>query len=145
MLKFYDSIFSKHSGCALVKLKDTKTGEIFYGVSKCHEDDMPYVSEYFGCEIAELRAHIKVFKKQKKEIWKEYKACKNIIAAACNMKAFDSDSSTAKAVFHQLNLKEKEYKAICNKIEIFENIIKEKVRQKDHFNEKYLNESNSDN
>lgn len=55
--------YDKNTGISTVTI-DTKIGT-FTGTSKIRKEDLPFESIYFGCQIAEMKAVIKMLKKQK--------------------------------------------------------------------------------
>lgn len=65
-MKIIYSLFDKKTGKSIVKLAD-KRG-VYQGEAKLHPNDKNYISYYTGCDIAEDRAWINFFKKEKRRI-----------------------------------------------------------------------------
>lgn len=101
----------------------------FFGFSTLHPEDEP--SKFFGCKIAEMRATIKALKYElalKKEKCEE---CRKFVNAVSQQKNFDKTSSTAKAMYHQLNIKIKEVNKLIDEINKIQKDIQISIKQRE--------------
>lgn len=69
-IKFMSSSFNKETGISEVVVQN-KYG-MFKGYSKLHPDDIPFASQYTGCNFAEQRAVIKAMKAELKFLKAHY-------------------------------------------------------------------------
>ena len=131
-MQFYNSTTFKDSGLSYVTIK--YKNKFFTGKAKCHKDD-PW-SEITGCRFAEKRAIIKALKdewKQKKEACEE---CRKFVNAVMQYKDFDKESSTAKAMFKQLNCRIKEVNDLADRINSLEFNLRVSATSKEAFERK---------
>lgn len=118
MFKMKMSNYDKESGVSIVVLS-TDLGE-FTGVSRLHEDDRQNASEFFGCEIAELRALIAYTKRQKQITAYQYKAVKDMYINLSQMKEFNKESVEARKIrrkLHELHEEWMQWKKNINSLE----------------------------
>lgn len=62
--RLIEAIFDTNTGTSYVKIS-TKYG-VFDAYAHCANQDKPYMSRYFGCQIAEFKCKIKAYKARKK-------------------------------------------------------------------------------
>ena len=123
----------------IITNKDTKVSEVilehkgkqYSGHAICHPED--YWSNFFGCEIAELRAYIKVLKDKIKTKRTECETIKKFISTIASYKAFNCTSEVAKAMDKQMNIKFKELDILLEKLEKTQNQIETLIKERDKF------------
>ena len=76
---------------------DTYLGK-FLGVSKCHPDDMDYLSNIEGGLYAEWRAVIKFFKAEIRDKKRQLKVLENIIAEMQALTGYNRESREARFI-----------------------------------------------
>ena len=103
MFKLVNAIASQKDGESTVTLK-YKNKE-FTGFANLHPDDE--WSDFFGCEIAEIRAKIYAAKWELQNRRQELKNCQNFIKAVECYADFNPESPTARAMYRQLNQRKK--------------------------------------
>ena len=107
-------------------------GKQFIGVSKCHPDDMDYVSEKSGGYISELRAEKKVLQHIKEnEIKPELILLTHLINNAKRSKHHNKDSYEFKLLLSQKKAKEVELKTIIKDLEEIQHNLKTYIDSKD--------------
>lgn len=112
-MKFIRS-FYEENGHSIVLIKHLK--RLFYGEARVHPDDKEKASEFAGCSYAEDRAMIKALKYERKIAKNEAEICRKFIKACESTKAWDSNSASAKIVYHQLNCRIKKVNQLTDKI-----------------------------
>ena len=123
----------------IITNKDTKVSEVilehkgkqYSGQAICHPED--YWSNFFGFEIAELRAYIKVLKDKIKTKRTECETIKKFIGTIASYKAFNCTSEVAKAMDKQMNIKFKELDILLEKLEKTQNQIETLIKERDKF------------
>lgn len=123
----------------IITNKDTKVSEVilehkgkqYSGQAICHPED--YWSNFFGCEIAELRAYIKVLKDKIKTKRTECETIKKFVGTIASYKAFNHTSEIAKAMDKQMNIKFKELDILLEKLEKTQNQIETLINERDKF------------
>lgn len=65
-MKLTSQNFDKNTGISVVQVQHK--GYKARGIAKVHPNDIEYMSRYAGCRIAELRAFIKIYKQEIREI-----------------------------------------------------------------------------
>ena len=78
------------SGETLCVINDKE--KVYYGIAKCHPEDMDMKSEKTGCFIAEERAKIMMLSHKRDELKIELKALKRYYASISQSKYFDETS-----------------------------------------------------
>lgn len=80
-------------------------GENYYGLAKCNPEDN--YSDFFGYELAENRAYIKLLKAHIKEERKRYKVIEDFVKALKCYKEFNSENDLGKKIFRQLKIQKR--------------------------------------
>lgn len=136
---FVSSVADPVSGESAVMMK---CGDKEYtGKAHIHPDDV--WGELTGCTLAEYRAVIKIFKDELKKQKYEYKILKNFVNAIISYKDFDSNSSSAKKMFRQLNIKEKQVNKIKTAIDDLETILQKMIIEKENVKTKFSDSKDS--
>lgn len=128
-MKYVDIITDKDAKVSEVILKHK--GKQYSGQATCHPED--YWSNFFGCEIAELRAYIKFLKDKIKSKRIECETIKKFVATIASYKAFNHTSEVAKAMDKQMNIKFKELDILLEKLEKTQNQIEMLIDERDKF------------
>lgn len=113
-MKFIESNYSKESHRSYVLLKHL--GQLFLGQAKLSPEDEDIASEYAGCAYAESRAYIKALKYERELAKEEAEVCRKFVKACASHKIWDPNSPTAKAIYHQLNVKIKKVNKLADLI-----------------------------
>ena len=108
-------------------------GEEFIGEARLHPDDKDYYSAIVGGTIAEARATIKALKYELKVKKDLYKTQKNFVKACEQYKNFDKTSSTARAIYRQLNRLRKQIREIQTDIQEITDIIAAGIKKREKF------------
>lgn len=111
-MKFINSSYENGISTVIMEHK----GEYFTGIAKLHPDDIDKASEFAGGDLAESRAVIKALKYERKLLLQEAETCRKFVRACKQQKNWDNDSSTAKSIYHQLNIKIKKVNEITDEI-----------------------------
>ena len=80
--------YNKDTKISTVVIK-TDIGE-FVGESKCHDEDLPFESQYFGCQIAEWKAIRKYCKAKRLIITKQMEALLRFKSRMRETRGYDS-------------------------------------------------------
>lgn len=112
-------------------------GKEYTGKAHLHPDDK--FSNITGCQYAEMRAIVKALKNDLKEARKDYNNCKNFVTSVTQCKIFNNEEKTAKAIFKQLNKKEKVVISLQNAINYYEASIKNMIESQTKLNNKLNN------
>ena len=112
-MKLIDANYDELSGISQVIIEHKN--KQYIGTAHCHSEE-EYPSKFTGCMYAEMRAKIYALKDDKKEAIKEYNVLKNFVKSCTQCKNFDKTSNSAKTMFRQLNLKNKEITLLTTKI-----------------------------
>ena len=128
-MKYVDIITNKDARISEVILEHK--GKQYSGQAICHPED--YWSNFFGCEIAELRAYIKVLKDKIKTKRTECETIKKFVGTIASYKAFNHTSEIAKAMDKQMNIKFKELDILLEKLEKTQNQIESLINERDKF------------
>ena len=131
-MRFLDSGTVKETGYSTVTIKHK--GKEYVGQAKCHPDDI--FSEFTGCRYAQERAEIKALKDEWKQKKHDCDECRKYLIAVSQYAGFDKESSTAKAMFRQLNRRIKEVNKLAEIISQKQFNLQVTIRQQDSFNNK---------
>lgn len=82
-------------------------GRIFSGHAFMHPEDKEKYSYLFGCSLAEMRAVLAAVKNEIYKLRYQIKIKEDFLKTTRNCKNFDKESSTAKTMFHLLNIDKK--------------------------------------
>lgn len=115
------------SGEALCVIKDKE--KVYYGIAKCHPEDMDMKSERTGCFIAEERAKIMMLSHKRDELKIELKALKKYYASMNKSKYFDKTSYPIRRLLDHIS-----------KIEADIVDVKELLQYEKNFLNTYINE-----
>ena len=129
---FYDAFTKKNKLESYAKVKHMD--HIFTGKAVLHPDD-PW-SDFTGCRYAEMRGQIKALKYEYKIKKAKCEECRKFVKAVSQYKNFDKESSTAKAMYRQLNRRIKEVNKIADNITEKELNLKIAIRQQDAVHKK---------
>ena len=132
-MKFINNIYDEETKCSITTVQHF--GRYFEGKAKVSPEE-ENVSELFGGRLSESRAVLHALQYEKQIRFEEYHTISNFVKSCCNTKRFDKDSSSAKTVFHQLNLAEKKYEKVKENIKLLKKAIKEMMDDRDRFFEK---------
>ena len=131
-MRFLDSGTVKETGYSTVIIKHK--GNEYVGQAKCHPDDT--FSEFTGCRYAQERAEINALKDEWKQKKHDCDECRKYLIAVSQYAGFDKESSTAKAMFRQLNRRIKEVNKLAENISQKQFNLQVAIRQQDSFNSK---------
>ena len=131
-MRFLDSSTVEEIGYSTVIIKHK--GNEYVGQAKCHPDDT--FSEFTGCRYAQERAEINALKDEWKQKKHDCDECRKYLIAVSQYTGFDKESSTAKAMFRQLNRRIKEVKKLAEIISQKQFNLQIAIRQQDGFNNK---------
>ena len=131
-MRFLDSGTVKETGYSTVIIEHK--GNKYVGQAKCHPDDT--FSEFTGCRYAQERAEIKALKDEWKQKKHDCDECRKYLIAVSQYAGFDKESSTAKAMFRQLNRRIKEVNKLAEIISQKQFNLQIAIRQQDGFNNK---------
>ena len=131
-MKFLDSGTVKETGYSTVTIKHK--GNEYVGQAKCHPDDT--FSEFTGCRYAQERAEISALKDEWKQKKHDCDECRKYLIAVSQYAGFDKESSTAKAMFRQLNRRIKEVNKLAEIISQKQFNLQVAIKQQDSFNSK---------
>ena len=131
-MRFLDSGTVKETGYSTVVIE--QKGNKSVGQAKCHPDDT--FSEFTGCRYAQERAEIKALKNEWKQKKHDCDECRKYLIAVSQYAGFDKESSTAKAMFRQLNRRIKEVNKLAENISQKQFNLQIAIRQQDGFNSK---------
>ena len=109
---FRDSYYDETSGLSVSIVQHL--GKTFIGEARLHPDDKNKASKFAGCRLAELRAEAKALKYEYNQAKIDSEACRKVMIACTQTKAFDKESNTAKVLFHQVNIKIKKVNRIAD-------------------------------
>lgn len=99
-----DTHAQKYAQYTRVLIRDND-GESYYGFAKCNPEDN--YSDFFGYELAENRAYIKLLKAHIKEERKRYKVIEDFVKALRCYKEFNSENDLEKKIFRQLKIQKR--------------------------------------
>lgn len=116
-------------------------GQYFYGDAITAPDE-PNPSELFGGRLSEARAMLHGFQYENMVRYNEFHTIQNLVNACCQTKKFDKESSSAKVLFHQLNIAEKRYKEAREKVRLTKEGIKRMLDERDKYFEKRAKKDN---
>ena len=131
-MRFLDSGTVKETGYSTVIIKHK--GNEYVGQAKCHPDDT--FSEFTGCRYAQERAEINALKDEWKQKKHDCDECRKYLIAVSQYAGFDKESSTAKAMFRQLNRRIKEVNKLAEIISKKQFNLQVAIKQQDSFNNK---------
>ena len=131
-MRFLDSGTVKETGYSTVIIKHK--GNEYVGQAKCHPDDT--FSEFTGCRYAQERAEINALKDEWKQKKHDCDECRKYLIAVSQYAGFDKESSTAKAMFRQLNRRIKEVNKLAEIISKKQFNLQVAIKQQDSFNSK---------
>ena len=131
-MRFLDSGTAKETSYSTVVI--AHKGNKYVGQAKCHPDDT--FSEFTGCRYAQERAEINALKDEWKQKKHDCDECRKYLIAVSQYAGFDKESSTAKAMFRQLNCRIKEVNKLAEIISQKQFNLQIAIRQQDGFNSK---------
>ena len=131
-MRFLDSGTVKETGYSTVVIEHK--GNKYVGQAKCHPDDT--FSEFTGCRYAQERAEINALKDEWKQKKHDCDECRKYLIAVSQYAGFDKESSTAKAMFRQLNRRIKEVNKLAEIISQRQFNLQVAIKQQDSFNNK---------
>ena len=140
-MRFLDSGTVKETGYSTVIIEHKRNK--YVGQAKCHPDDT--FSEFTGCRYAQERAEIKALKDEWKQKKHNCDECRKYLIAVSQYAGFDKESSTAKAMFRQLNRRIKEVNKLAEVISQRQFNLQVAIKQQDSFNNKIEQMSLNDN
>ena len=137
-IKLLKSYYNKETGESYIAL-NTKYG-IFEGYSKLHEEDKDIVSEYIGCNYAEVKAIIKYEKTKLINKQKKLKTIKILLNEMEKLNGYNKNSIEARYIRKQYYIVKKEVDEQILKIKYLKNSLYKAMNnyreEKDKFEEK---------
>lgn len=131
-IKFIDSMTDLEARESQVVV--SMLGKDYIGSAKCHPEES--WSEFVGCRYAETRAEIAALKDLYRQKKNECDSLKNFVKSLECYKNFDKESSMAKIIYRQLNIRVREVNRLAEEIGTREFNLLVSMRQQDRFNEK---------
>lgn len=127
--------FNEESGISICHIFDKD--EMFIGFAVCHDDDMDFLSERTGLQIAEVRAEIDALKHIRDyELTPALKALKHLQDNMKTSKNYNPKSYEAKMLRRQVCIKENELAAIKQEIIKRKAFLIDYIQQKDELHQK---------
>ena len=128
-MKLIESYFNPTLGKSISVVKHKK--KQYHGYAWVHPEDEEIASKYTGCRYAEMRAEIKALKHEYKKEKQSCEECRKFVKACSQYKNFDKDSSTAKAMYRQLNRRIKRVNQLADEINQKINDLNIAIKQKE--------------
>ena len=128
-MQLIESYFNETLGKSISVVKHRKRQ--YYGYAWVHPEDEKIASKYTGCRYAEMRAEIKALKAEHKREKTACEECRKFVKACSQYKNFDKDSSTAKAMYRQLNRRIKRVNQLADEINKKINDLDIAIKQKE--------------
>ena len=128
-MQLINSGFNEGTGKSTSVIKHKK--KKYYGYAWLHPEDKEIASKYTGCRYAEMRAEIKALKAEHKKEKTACEECRKFAKACSQYKNFDKDSSTAKAMYRQLNRRIKRVNQLADEINQKINDLNIAIKQKE--------------
>ena len=142
-MKLIDAWFEESTGKSYATVEHL--GRRYQGMSKLHPEE-ENASRFTGCRYAEMRAQIKALKFEREIKIQKCDECRKFIKACSQYKGWDKESSTAKAIYTQLNKRIKEVNKLTNEINHLMWDLNIAIKQQESVHKKLAaNKSNSDN
>lgn len=139
-IQYSYSFFDEDSNSYWIEL--TYLGKTYGGTAKLHEEDVSTKSSFFGFEIAELRAKIKVEKSALQTMRNELKTLTQLYNQLTQMREFNPRSCESKAIRKQIAIKESNYQEQKYFIDSLKKEVYNKIRMRDKIKEVYTKEDN---
>lgn len=111
-MKFIDSAYDPNTGMSIVIIQHL--GIKFEGTAKVHPEDKG--SNYFGCQLAEIRAKIKALKYERKLAKQKADDALDFIKSCEGYKKFNKEDDTAKVMYRQINRRIQKVNDLADKI-----------------------------
>jgi hypothetical protein len=128
-MKFISSSYCEKTGISTVTMQHL--GIKFVGTAKLHPDDKENASHFEGCWLAEQRAIILALKYERYMAKKKSDEAIDFLKSCKGYAGFDPNSSTAKAIYRQVNRRIKKVNDITDKInECYKSIEKHQFNRK---------------
>ena len=142
-MKLIDAWFEESTGKSYATIEHL--GRRYQGMSKLHPEE-ENSSRFTGCRYAEMRAQIKALKFERELKIQKCDECRKFIKACSQYNGWDKESSTAKAIYTQLNKRIKEVDKLTNEINHLMWNLNITIKQQESVHKKLAaNKSNSDN
>ena len=142
-MKLIDAWFEESTGKSYATVEHL--GRRYQGMSKLHPEE-ENASRFTGCRYAEMRAQIKALKFERELKIQKCDECRKFIKACSQYNGWDKESSTAKAIYTQLNKRIKEVDKLTNEINHLMWNLNITIKQQELVHKKLAaNKSNSDN
>lgn len=104
----------------------------FIGTAKLHPEDKPFESNLAGCRFAEMRAGIKIFQAQIKELRFKIKVLKDFEKSLLNCKNYNPNSFEGKRLRKQIYLYNKELNHLLEGKRSLAEKLKEQIDYRDN-------------
>lgn len=140
-MRFLDSGAIKETGYSTVIVEHK--GNKYVGKAKCHPDDT--FSNITGCRYAHIRAEIKALKDELHIEKNACEECRKFVAAIEQYAGFDKESSTARAMYRQLNRRIKRVNNIIDEINKKQLGLNLSISKQNSVHYKYHNKPKADN
>ena len=142
-MKLIDAWFEESTGKSYATVEHL--GRRYQGMSKLHPEE-ENASRFTGCRYAEMRAQIKALKFERELKIQKCDECRKFIKACSQYNGWNKESSTAKAIYTQLNKRIKEVDKLTNEINRLMWDLNIAIKQQESVHKKLAaNKSNSDN
>ena len=142
-MKLIDAWFEESTGKSYATVEHL--GRRYQGMAKLHPEEET-ASKFTGCRYAEMRAQIKALKFEREMKIQKCNECRKFIKTCSQYKGWDKESSTAKAIYTQLNKRIKEVNKLTNEINRLIWDLNIAIKQQESVHKKLAaSKSNSDN
>lgn len=142
MFKMIYSNYNEITGISTVTLS-TDLGE-FTGTAKLHEEDREIASNYFGCQLAEVRALVEYSKRKKMIARQQYLMLKNLYSNIEQMTEFDENDVAARKMRRKIYELHREWKKWNNNVETLKMNIKHSCEERVAMINKFKNKGKNE-
>ena len=123
------SYFTERTGTSSCTIKHK--GEKYTAYARLHPDDKDKASRFAGCQLAEIRAEIKVLKEELKQEKAKCEEVRKFVLACGQYAKWDKNEASAKVVYRQLNRRIKKVNKIIDMINEKELLLMRLIKQRD--------------
>lgn len=129
--------WDKETGTACCILYDKLRNKSFVGLAQCHPEDEDMMSEKTGCNLAFLRAQLKVLQDYKNnELIPGLNALNQLYYSIDRSKYFDKNHYEVKVLLNQIDLKKADIETTKEAINNIRKEIKTMIDEKEDFYQK---------
>lgn len=139
-MRLVDAYYSEYLGKSYATVEHTIGGvkRRFEGMAKIHPEE-DHSSKFTGCRYAEMRAQIKALKAERQYLIGKCEECRKFVKTCSQYKGWDKTSSTAKAVYRQLNKRIKQINTLTDRITQLQWDLNIAIRQQESVTKKISN------